>query len=144
MPEKTRLTKKQREVIDELFAGELDERAVLRKHKVSPRLYDRWQGDGVFVAALERRMAAAYRQSAALIARYAPVAAAKLVELTQSEKEETARKACLDIISMPQQLCPARPSEPVEPDSNEWADLSDEAAARILAVLAEHNRPKRQ
>ncbi len=93
------LTKRQLAVIDELFDGD-DEQAVLDKYKVSRRLYNKWLADDAFTGEFDRRIDAAFRQSAVLIARYAPLAAAKLVQLTESDKEETARKACLDIISM--------------------------------------------
>lgn len=95
-----RLRKRQLDVIEEIFSGK-DERAVLEKHKVSGVVYRKWLDDKVFRDELSFRMASSKRQSAFIISRYAPVAAAKLVSLTESEKEETARKACLDIISLP-------------------------------------------
>jgi len=96
-----RLSKKQLAVIEDLFAGELDEQAVLEKHRVSRNLYNRWLTDDRFIEQFNERIARAYRQSELIIARYAPLAAAKLVQLTECEKEETARKACLDILSFP-------------------------------------------
>jgi len=101
MPEAKQLTKRQLAVIEDLFAGELDEQAILDKYKLSRKLYNKWRNDDSFTEQFERRIADAYRQSTALIARYAPLAAAKLIQLTESDKAETARKACLDIISMP-------------------------------------------
>ena len=136
MPKKEKLSKRQIDVIDDLFAGELDEQAILQKHKVRAKLYNKWQAEDAFVEQLEKRIAAAHRQSAALIARYAPIAAAKLVQLTQSEKEEIARKACLDIISMPNtpdgKAAPAAQpiAEPTDPP------LAPETASKILAILA--------
>ncbi len=100
MRKKNALTKRQLDVIEDLFTEDLNERAVLEKHNVSARLYGKWQGEDAFIEHFEKRIAAAHRQSAALIASYAPIAAAKLVDLTQCKKEETARKACLDIIAM--------------------------------------------
>ena len=96
-----RLTKRQLAVIDDLFAGRLEEQEILDKYKLSKRIYHKWLKDDTFSGQLERRINEAYRQSALLIARYAPTAAIKLVQLTDSDKPETARKACLDIISMP-------------------------------------------
>ena len=93
------LTKKQLAVIEELFAGELDEQAILDKYKLSRKLYHRWRNDENFTEQFEKRISDSYLQSDVLIARYAPVAAAKLIQLTSSDKPETARKACLDIIS---------------------------------------------
>jgi hypothetical protein len=71
-----------------------------------------------------------------IIARYATSAAAKLVELTESQNPETARKACLDIINL------LRPN--TEPKSDEQAEaeqtpqLSPELAGKLLAALAEN------
>jgi len=141
MPRKNTLTKRQLDVIEDLFAGELDEQAILEKYNVSTRLYNKWQGEAAFIERFEKRIAAAHRLSAALIARYAPIAAAKLVQLTQSEKPETARKACLDIIAM--QPAPAPAPKPQHPDPNtptQPKNLTPKTAAKILEILAEDDQ----
>ena len=140
MPKAKRLTKKQLAVIEDLFAGELDEQAILDKHNVDRQLYSKWQNDDDFTEQFEKRIADAYRQSAVLIARYAPLAAAKLIQLTESDKAETARKACLDIISMPILTAnrKAPPSDEPQPaDTRQPASLTAQTAGRLLAVLAE-------
>jgi len=140
MPKAKQLTKKQLALIEDLFSGELDEQAVLDKHNVSRNLYNEWQSDDNFVEQFDRRIAGAYRQSAALIARYAPLAAAKLIQLTESEKAETARKACLDIISMPIATANKKShsdGEPQPSDTPQPASLTEQTASRLLAVLAE-------
>jgi len=138
MRRKNTLTKRQFDVIEDLFAGELDEHAVLEKHNVNAKLYGKWQSEDAFIEHLEKRIAAAHRQSAALIARYAPIAAAKLVQLTQSEKEETARKACLDIIAMqPPAAAPPKLQSPAPDTLDQPQNLTPKVAARILAILAE-------
>lgn len=145
MPKEKQLTKKQLAVIEDLFAGELDEQAILDKHNVDRQLYSKWQNDDDFTEQFERRIADAYRQSTVLIARYAPLAAAKLIQLTESDKAETARKACLDIISMPI-LTANRKTHPssdeprlagTQPQSAEIQQLTEQTAGRLLAVLAE-------
>ncbi len=139
---KKQLKKRQLAVIDDLFTGELGEQAVLDKHKVSRNVYNRWLAEGLFVSELDRRIISAYRQSAALIAKYAPLAAAKLVQLTESDKDETARKACMDIISL-QALLDKRITQPseaqiTEPDTlNRSRQLSEATASRLLAALAD-------
>jgi hypothetical protein len=140
MPGAKQLTKKQLAVIEDLFAGELDEQAILDKYKLSRKLYNKWQNDDDFTEQFEKRIADAYRQSAVLTARYAPVAAAKLIQLTESDKPETARKACLDIISMPVLTAnrKAQPSdEPQLADTQLPVSLNAETAGKLLAVLAE-------
>ena len=140
MPGAKQLTKKQLAVIEDLFAGELDEQAILDKYRLSRKLYNQWRNDDSFAEQFEKRITDAYRQSDALIARYAPVAAAKLIQLTESDKPETARKACLDIISMPILTAnrKAQPSdEPQSTDTQLPVSLNAETAGKLLAVLAE-------
>ncbi len=66
-------------------------------------------------------------------------AAAKLVGLTGSKKAETARKACLDIISSPR-LSATKSQGAVKPEAaggQEGGQLSAETASKVLGVLAE-------
>lgn len=128
-------------MIDDLFGGELDEQAILKKHRIKKSTYNQWLADENFQAQLVRRIDTARLMSEVLIAKYSVVAAAKLVQLTASEKEETARKACLDIILMPG-VKPQKPREDNESPSEQPFDcaqdrLSDETASRLLAALAE-------
>ena len=144
MIKEKQLSKRQLAVIEDMFTGELDEQGVLDKHNVSRSLYSRWLVDETFAEQYEKRIAWAYRHSAALIARYAPLAATKLVELTESKKEEVARKACVDIISMGS---PGDKNQPMNrgakysensPSTNDEAPpFSPQTAGRLLAVLAE-------
>jgi len=141
MARKKHLSKKQLAVIEEMFSGELDEQQVLDKHKVSRNVYNRWLTDENFCAEFDRRIDSARRQGELIIAKYASLAAAKLVQLTESESQETARKACLDIISLP----PATAKKPQGASESEQAGeqqppLSDEAVSRLLAVLAEEKK----
>ena len=138
MRKKNTLTKRQLDVIEDLFAEDLDEQVVLTKHNVNARLYSKWQGEDAFIEQFEKRIAAAHRRSAAMIASYAPLAAAKLVDLTQSEKAETARKACLDIIAM--QTSAMAPPKPQAADPDQPQQLTQETATKILAILAEENQ----
>lgn len=140
MGKRKQLTKRQLAVIEDLFSdfSIVDEQAVLDKHKVSRNLYNKWLADSSFTEQFDRRIAAAHRQSAALIARYAPLAAAKLVQLIDSDKEETARKACLDIISVPPIANTNSQVANRDPSGSQVApQLSDQTASRLLAILAE-------
>lgn len=129
------LTKRQLAVIEDLFDGQLDEPAALEKHKVKPSLYNKWLNDQRFAEALEQRIARSYRAGQIVLARYTTTAASKLVALTECEKEETARKACLDIIT-PSTATKQRPG-PQQPATTAETKLSPEMASRILEVLAE-------
>lgn len=135
------LSQRQLEVLEDLFNSELDEQGVIEKHRVRRSTYDRWLGDKVFVERLKQHINGLKRRSELLMAKYSCLAAAKLVELTASEKEETARKACLDIMAMPRKILEkveeANSSEGSE--SKEAAELSPKIASRLLAALAGEN-----
>jgi hypothetical protein len=138
MARKKHLKRRQLALIDDLFGGELEEQAVLDKHNVSRNVYNNWLTEEGFADELSRRIVGARLQSEALIAKYSLLAASKLVQLTESESQETARKACLDIISLPQ-IAAKRPeqSEKVQNDNLAAAEqLSPETASRVLAALA--------
>ena len=133
-----KISKRQLAVMDDLFAGQLDEQAILDRHKVSRTLLNKWESDVQFTAEFDNRIASLRRRGDLIIARYSALAAAKLVGLTESEKEETARRACLDIISL---LKPAIKRADVATDEpQEQADLpeglSATMASRLLAALA--------
>ena len=133
------LSQRQLTVLDDLFNSELDEQAVLEKHRLSRNVYNKWLGDERFRAELSRRVVNARFQSEVLIARYCLLASAKLVQLTESEKEETARKACLDIISLSGvAIKKTGQSDKEKKDSDKQAEqLSEATASRLLAALAE-------
>jgi len=137
------LSKRQLAVLEDLFAGELDEPEVLEKHGVHPHHFEQWFAEGSFRQQFERRIARAHRESRLILARCAPLAAAKLVALTDCEKEETARKACLDIIALQSSTSPRTlPEVPTAtPPKEGLPALSPETASRLLAALAKE-QPK--
>jgi hypothetical protein len=138
MTKTSKLTKRQRAVIEDLFFSEMDERQVLARHHVSRSLYDRWQTDERFTREFEDRIARAYTESRVILARYATVAATKLIELTDCEKEETARKACLDILARGSLASSHEiPRNHPSNDGQAEVDLSPATASRLLAALAQ-------
>ena len=136
MTKQKQLSKKQLAVMDDLFAGELDEQAILKKHRLTRAIYNKWQADSMFTDHFDQRIEWLNRQGQAIIAKYATLAAAKLVELTGSENQETGRKACLDIINLPRPAIKEsyQPAESQTPAQT--IQLSQETASRLLAVLA--------
>jgi hypothetical protein len=136
------LTTRQLAVIDDLFMAELTEQHIFEKHKINKQTYDKWLADKNFVREFDRRLDSAKRQNDLIIARYAANAVAKLIQLTDSKSQETARKACLDIIGL------LRPVEK-QPDSGSNdtaaespAELPPELAGKLLAVIAENGEKK--
>jgi len=135
------LSAKQLAVIDDLFDGKLEEHLILDKHKLSRKLYDRWLADEAFNARLDWRIQWEYRKSAFELARNAPAAVSELMKLTDSKQSETARKACLDIITMQAARLAGTPAVPVDnPTPPDSPQLSPENAGKILAVLAEQQQ----
>jgi hypothetical protein len=137
-----RLSKKQSAVIDDIFAGELDEQAILERHGVSRAVFNKWLGQKVFGAEIDRRTKWLNRQSEVIIARYKSLAAARLVQLTDSKEGETARKACVDIISLPRQRAQKTRAAAEQAPGDRQADeprLSPQTASRLLAALAEED-----
>jgi hypothetical protein len=135
MSEPKRLTRRQQAVIDELFTSEMQEQDVLDRHGVSAALYSRWLSDERFCEHFEQRIARAYREARRILARYAPLAAMNLVHLANCEKEETARKACLDIVAPQTPAAGTAAADATTPDLVE--QLPPETATRLLAALAE-------
>ncbi|MDD5458612.1 MAG: hypothetical protein PHF37_04405 [Phycisphaerae bacterium] len=98
--ENSQLNARQRRIIKALLEGKLDEDAILKRCEVSRATYDLWFDNELFRAELGKRLAAIRRRNEARLEVFMATAAAKLVQLTESKNQETARKACLDIIKM--------------------------------------------
>jgi len=138
------LSQRQLTVLDDLFNSDLDEQGVLDKHKVRRSTYDRWLADKVFAERFRQYVKRLKQRSELLMAKYSCLAAAKLVELTASDKAETARKACLDIISLP--MLPAKgtqqPTESRTADVEQAPHLPPETCNKLLSVLAQAKEKK--
>ncbi|UCE98648.1 MAG: hypothetical protein JSV82_05510 [Planctomycetota bacterium] len=139
MGRRKRLTARQLAVLDDLFGSELEESSVLEKHGVRRSTYDRWLGEKVFGERFKQHLNGLKRRSELLMAKYSCLAAAKLVELTASGKEETARKACLDIMTMPNKISDevGQVNRTEGGEGEELSELSIETASKLLAVMAE-------
>ncbi|MCD6395599.1 MAG: hypothetical protein J7M40_19115 [Planctomycetes bacterium] len=135
---KDKLSSKQLGVIDDLVGGEMDEKAVLAVHRVSMNDYGQWLEQTDFTALLQFRLDTMRRSAILLIAAYAPKAAETLLVLTRDKKPEVARRACLDILTMPQALSDAGNEAPdkatIEPH------IDTQTAAEVLAAMAQVRR----
>ena len=133
------LSTKQFTVMEDLFEGELEEKVILEKNNLSRKLYDKWLADEDFIDRLNKRLAWEHRRSEFMLARYTRVAVSSLVRLTDCNKPETARKACLDIISMRNNhLAGSSATSGDNPTpQHESPNLSPETTGKFLAILAE-------
>ena len=133
------LSNKQRAVLNDLLKNGLTEQEALEKHNITPRRYRKWLKNGLFEQEINARIDAAIRQSRLVMAHCLPWAAQRLVQLTVSEKDETARKACLDVISQHNDDVAQDIAENPQPQ-NKPPQISDEKASRMLAILAEDEK----
>jgi hypothetical protein len=138
------LTRRQLAVIEDLVGGDMDEPQLLLKHRLTRRLFRFWMRQDNFTEELWLRMGSAHRQSVFILARYAPVAAAKLVALTGSDKDETVRKSCLDIIAAATKrpdsaMLGTTADDTIAVESTPTGPISPEKASKMLEILAEEN-----
>lgn len=137
------LSAKQLAVIEDLFEG-MKEQEIVKKHNLSRKLYDKWLADEAFTSHLDWRMSWEYRRSEIILARKVREAVSNLIKLTDCNTPETARKACLDIITMRANRLAGTnvmPGDnPAQPP--ESPPFSPETAGKILAVLADETPQK--
>jgi hypothetical protein len=128
------LTKKQCDVIDDLFRSDLTEEEVLAEHGVSKSVYRRWLRDKVFHDEITFRIEAGKRLGELIIAVNAPIAASKLAKIANGKDGETTRKACLDIISTSLGTKKRQKADKGEP--LKVPKLSDELVSKLLETAA--------
>jgi hypothetical protein len=130
------LGKVQRAVMKDLLESQLPEYEILEKHKVCPWRYRIWLKNGLFAREYNARVDARMRQGKLIMLRCFPQAAEKFVNLIESVKEETSRKACVNLISL-WKSDEAGQTPADKNDHDQTPQLSQEKAAKIWAVLAE-------
>ena len=137
MSEEKSLSAKQLAVIEDLFEGE-QEHEILKKHKLSRKIYEKWLVNEAFKDQLDRRITWEYRRSELMLARKARQAVSNLVKLTEPEKGEIARKACVDLITISANRSAGNNTiQAVNPSpSPESPPFTHETAGKLLAVLA--------
>jgi hypothetical protein len=94
------LSEKKWAVLQDLFYSELDESAVLNKHNVSRTTYERWLRQKLFSRQFQQYTASLARRTALAVAKAETEVAVRLVELTRCQKEESARKACQQVLAI--------------------------------------------
>lgn len=130
------LTKKQKGVLEDLFSGGLNEQEIFEKWKVKRRTYYRWHAQPFFAAEFKRLLNLAHSQCELVLARYAADVAMKLVSLSAAEKEETARKACMDVITNHDRKVKHKSENETKPMEEPLIDLPPEIAGKMLSLLA--------
>lgn len=132
------ISKKQLAVIEDIFEGELDEQVILQKNNLSRKQFEKWLADENFISRLDWRLSWEHRKSEFMLARYTRAAVSNLVKLTDCKTPETARKACMDILTMrsnPAVSTAATPNNNPAP-ALESPAFSPEAASKIITFMA--------
>lgn len=132
------LTKRQKAVIDDLLTGDLDEKGVLKKHRLQMAIYRRWLKDDLFASELRFKIESVKREEVFIFAKNTKTAATKLVQLTESDKSETARRACMDILAYDSKGKDIRVKD--ESAGGDEIAIDDETAGKIIGVLADGGR----
>ena len=132
------LCTKQLAVIDDLFEDKIEESEILKNHNLSRKLFEKWLADKGFLDHIDRRIAWEYRLGEIKMARSVTKAVTNLMKLTESGQPETARKACLDVITMQANLSAGvQASKDNTKPPAESLPFSRETAGKMLALLAE-------
>ena len=135
------LTTRQLKVIDSLFKMGGDEKAVMKKHRISHRVWHKWVSDKDFVEGITSKLKSYKMASQILLAKYNSLAAARLVQLCESKNQETSRKACLDIITL-EENSKQKKQKTSELPAKPRTKINNKTASKILAVLAEDKNKK--
>ncbi len=136
-----KLSKRQINVLDCLFTGELTLNEILKSCRVSQITYYDWLSDPFFMSAFDKRVDSGRAVLTSTLSAYSQAALLALVNLTRSEKTETARKACLDIVKLVQD---EKDEQTIKDDtpampmlSHQGRTLTPGESSAILQVLAE-------
>ena len=130
-------SKKQRQVAQAIFEGQMGMREILDKFNLTPVIFERWLQTDEFQRELECWRKLRELETEFTIHRYGPLAALKLAELLGSEKPDTVRRAAVDLIN--RCLGSAVKTEGAAEDKNE-PELTDQQAREMVLTLAESMR----
>lgn len=117
------------------FGGGCETSLVRTYHKVSTEEFDAWLDNAAFVEQLYRRIQSAQLKGICTLAEATELAAQRLAEIAVGERDETARKACTDILQLSHKLGQAQMEEATY--NGPEIEMTDEQAEKILEIMAE-------
>ena len=139
-----KLSSRQINILNAMFSGDLTLNDILKSCRVSQITYYDWLSDSLFMSAFDKRVDSARAVLTSTLSAYSQAALLALVNLTRSEKTETARKACLDIVKLVQEEKDEQDAKfeiPNVPRLSVGQEvLSPEQSSSILNALAEGSR----
>lgn len=135
-------TRKHIKILKKWIKNEGDDTKLPKRYKINHKKWGKLLKTKLFKDEISGRFEVAKKRSQLLMAKYLPLATAKLIEQCNSDNNETSRKACLEIIELcadekPIEIIQAVPVKK-EPD----VEMDDETASKILEVMAESKKTK--
>ncbi|MFI4911039.1 MAG: hypothetical protein ACIAQZ_05175 [Sedimentisphaeraceae bacterium JB056] len=124
-----KISKKQRDFLDCIIDSRIEVEAAMEQLGISSDTICRWFSMEAFTQEITRRIDVITRRADMIISQNRLLAAKRLVKLTNCEKEETARKACLDILEL-------TAAGKVEENQGTMPQISQQTAAKLLEILA--------
>jgi len=139
-----KLSSRRINVLDGMFTGDLTLNDILKSCRVSQITYYEWLSAPFFMSAFDIRIDSARAILTSTLAAYSQAALLALVNLTRSEKTETARKACLDIVKLVQDEKDEQTAKndvsPIPQLSFQGKELAQSENSIILSALAEGSK----
>jgi len=129
------LTKRQKQVAQALFEGQLTLEEVMEKYRLRAKVLRRWMDKEEFQGLIKQLEQIRHKQTELALSRYAPLAAVRLAELVGDEKSDVARRAAVDLLDR----C-LKKSKAEEAKRDLIEQMSDEEAREMLLKLAEGMR----
>jgi len=129
------LTKRQKQVAQAVFEGQLSIEEVLEKYGLRAKVLRRWLDKEEFQGLIKQLEQIRRKQTELALSRYGPLAAVRLAELVGDEKSDVARRAAVDLLDR----C-LKKSKAEEAKRNPIEQMSDEEAREMLLKLAEGMR----
>ena len=133
-----KITRLHRAVAEALVREQATPAEIRQRFHISPATLARWEGEPAFQALVGEVEERSRRRARWLFVTFAELAAARLVKLTEAENAETARKACLDVLTRAE-LTPSRET-PREEQAAEPPLIDSETRRRIYELLADAAR----
>ena len=132
------LNKRQKDVARALYEGRQSEAEITERFRLGRHRLGQWLATAEFQEELGRLCQSSLRETRFILTRYGPIAALRLAELLGAEKDDTARRAALDMIDRCLQLDGGRGVEERGKDEDGLGQgISDEQARKMLLALAE-------
>jgi len=127
------LTKKKKKVAQAVYEGRLSETEIAEQFKISPQLLGKWLQTETFQQELHRLCETSIHETRCIISRFGPTAALQLATLLSSEKDDTVRRAALDLVD--RCLAIQKTGQDTPTDEQDDEPISDVQAKAMLLEL---------